>query len=87
MTTQDLIHDIRSRINPAYACQPGTESYERRLCAEALEAQAAEIERLRGALLLTRGRLLIENPHAVTSEADALLYLGPNVCYPATIVR
>ena len=47
MTPRDLIDDLRSRINPAYACQVGTESYERRLCAEALEAQADEIERLR----------------------------------------
>lgn len=46
--------------------------------AQVLEAAADEIERLRGALLLMRGRLLMENPHAVTTEADALL-LGPNV--------
>lgn len=47
MTPRDLIDDLRSRINPDYAAQLGTESYERRLCAEALEAQADEIERLR----------------------------------------
>jgi len=47
MTPQDFIDDLRGRINPAYAAVLGTESYERRLCAEALEAQAAEIERLR----------------------------------------
>ncbi len=47
MTPRDLIDDLRSRINPAYAAQVGTESYERRLCAEALEAQADEIDRLR----------------------------------------
>ena len=32
-----LAHDLRQRINPAYATQIGTESYERRLCAEAIE--------------------------------------------------
>lgn len=48
MTPRDLIDDLRSRINPAYASQLGTESYERRLCAEALEAQADEIDRLAG---------------------------------------
>jgi len=37
MTPSDLIDDLRSRINPAYANQIGTESYERRLCVEALE--------------------------------------------------
>lgn len=50
---------------------------EREVCDGVLWA-LAEIERLRGALLLMRGRLLAENPHAVTTEADALL-LGPNV--------
>lgn len=39
--------------------------------------QASEIERLRAALLLMRGRLLMENPRAVTTEADELL-LRPN---------
>ena len=47
MTPADLIDDLRSRINPAYAAQLGTESYERRLCAEALEQQKEEIEKLR----------------------------------------
>lgn len=47
MTPRDLIDDLRSRINPAYAAQLGTESYERRLCTEALEAQADEIEKAR----------------------------------------
>lgn len=43
----DLIDDLRSRINPAYATQLGTESYERRLCAEALEELVAENDALR----------------------------------------
>lgn len=47
MNIPDLIADLRSRINPAYADVLGTESYERRLCVEAMEAQQAEIERLR----------------------------------------
>ena len=44
MTPRDLIDDLRSRINPAYAAQIGTESYERQLCAEALEALISEHE-------------------------------------------
>lgn len=44
MTPQDLITSMRNRINPLYAATPGTESYERRLCAEALEALLAERE-------------------------------------------
>ncbi len=46
MNYKDLAADLRGRINPAYAPQSGTESYERRLCAEAIEAQADEIKRL-----------------------------------------
>ena len=33
-----LAYDLRQRINPAYATQRGTESYERRECAEALDS-------------------------------------------------
>jgi hypothetical protein len=47
MTPSDLIDDLRSRINPAYANQISTESYERRLCVEALEALIAENDELR----------------------------------------
>ncbi len=47
MTINDLLADLKSRINPAYAHQLGTESYERRLCVEAMEQQAEEIKRLR----------------------------------------
>jgi hypothetical protein len=43
MTPQELIADLRGRINPAYAGTLGTESFERRLCADALEAQAGRI--------------------------------------------
>jgi len=55
---QDLIDDLRSRINPAYAAQLGTESYERRLCAEALDALISE----RGSTPQYRGECrLLEN--------------------------
>jgi hypothetical protein len=43
MTPSELIDYLRSRINPAYAAQLGTESHERRLCAEALEALISRI--------------------------------------------
>ena len=46
MTPVDLIADLRSRINPAYANQIGTESWERKLCADALEEQASAIDLL-----------------------------------------
>ena len=43
MIPEDLIADLRSRINPVYSAQLGTESYERRLCAEALESMVEEL--------------------------------------------
>lgn len=46
MTPTELIADLRGRINPAYAEQIGTESYERRQCVEALEALLAETAKL-----------------------------------------
>lgn len=36
-----LAADLRQRINPSYAAQRGTESYERRECAEAIEGLLA----------------------------------------------
>ena len=50
MTPQDLAADLRTRINPQYAAQLGTESYERRLCAEAIEELIVENNKLREAL-------------------------------------
>ncbi len=53
MTTKEimeLVADLRSRINPAYANQRGTESYERRLCAEAIEELVAERDALKAEL-------------------------------------
>lgn len=35
---RQLAAEMRERINPAYANQAGTESHERRLCAEAIES-------------------------------------------------
>ncbi len=64
MTTQDLIKDLRSRINLAYDKQIGTESYERRICAEALELLLDEITLLRTQrdyLLSAAQRTLDEN--------------------------
>ena len=43
MTPTELAADLRTRINPLYATQIGTESYERRLCAEAIEGLLATV--------------------------------------------
>lgn len=47
MTPEELVAQLRSRINPAFAEHIGTESYERRICAEALEALLEENAQLR----------------------------------------
>jgi hypothetical protein len=54
MTNKELIAQLRERIDPYYAVQRGTESYERKLCADALEAadkRIAELEIFKTAYL------------------------------------
>lgn len=40
----DLIENLRSKINPAYADVIGTESYERKVCLDAIEALVKELD-------------------------------------------
>ena len=47
----ELIADLRERINPAYADMRGTESYERKLCADALAAADKRIAELEAAIV------------------------------------
>ena len=47
MKIEQLIADLRARINPQYYDQIGTESYERHRCVLALESLLARIEVLR----------------------------------------
>ena len=47
MNIEQLIHNLRARINPQYYDQIGTESYERHQCVMALESLLARIEVLR----------------------------------------
>ena len=71
MTPVDLIADLRSRINPAYANQIGTESWERKLCADALEEQASAIDLLHSweAEAKARAGLLEQHLRAVLEVA------------------
>ena len=71
MTPVDLIADLRSRINPAYANQIGTESWERKLCADALEEQASAIDLLHSweADAKARASLLEQHLRAVLEVA------------------
>ena len=57
---RQLAAELRERINPAYAHVLGTESHERRICAEAIEVQAARIADLEAALEQLRDRVLDE---------------------------
>jgi hypothetical protein len=45
------LSDLKSRINPAYADTPGTESFERRRCVEEIERLRAECAELLIALV------------------------------------
>ena len=82
MSIDSLIQDLRSRINPAYAEHIGTESWERKICADALEEQQIEIQRLRADLDEERQRRFegnrcaseehAEEVRALKSEIDAL---------------
>jgi len=47
MNIEELITDLRARVNPQYYDQIGTESYERNQCVLALESLLARIDVLR----------------------------------------
>lgn len=47
MNIEELITDLRARVNPQYYDQIGTESYERHQCVLALESLLARIDVLR----------------------------------------
>ena len=64
MNIEQLIADLRSRVNPQYYDQVGTESYERHQCVMALESLTARIDVLR-----------IENS-ALRADADRIDWLA-----------
>lgn len=64
MNIEQLISDLRARVNPQYYDQVGTESYERHQCVMALESLMARIDVLR-----------IENK-ALRADADRIDWLA-----------
>lgn len=85
MNIEQLIADLRARINPQYCDQVGTESYERHQVVKALESLMARIEVLR-----------IENK-ALRADADRIDWLAdvnntvgsvvlPRALHPAHVV-
>lgn len=88
MNIEELIHDLRARVNPQYYDQLGTESYERHQCVMALEYLRQENERLkadaeRGQFLVERGEWFRHNrdtPHAYALLAIRLPYSADLSC-------
>ena len=64
MNIEQLIADLRSRVNPQYYDQVGTESYERHQCVMALES------------LLARNEVLRVQNAALRADADRIDWLA-----------
>jgi hypothetical protein len=69
MTPEGLIAELRANINPLFVRRIGTESWERKRCADALESLVQEREMLLGSLIKAcarmdraRGILTDDNP-------------------------
>lgn len=75
MNIEQLIADLRARVNPQYCDQVGTESYERHQCVMALESLLARIEVLRvqnAALRADAAREIVEaNVSSLRQAIDA----------------
>lgn len=74
---KDFVKDLRSRINPIYVDQPGTESFERQLCADVIErldmeatAWEVRVDNLKAEndRLIDRHSLLINENNALYQE-------------------
>lgn len=85
MNPSDLASDLRRRINPAYSNMRNTESYERRMCVEAIEAllsiqetlkdDVASLRTQRDYLVSAAWRTLDENGHLADGENCTLIAL------------
>lgn len=73
MDYQELIDDLRCRINHQYVDCMGTESYERKQCLDAIESILAENERLNAELAKYRNAPCVA--YATTNEEDDLTML------------
>ena len=71
MNIEELIHDLRARINPQYFDQIGTESYERNQCVMALEYLREENERQRFDILAMNQSLDLLREENERLKADA----------------
>ena len=71
MNIEELIHDLRARINPQYYDQIGTESYERHQVVMALEYLREENERQRFDILAMNQSLDLLREENERLKADA----------------
>jgi len=77
MNIEELIHDLRARINPQYYDQIGTESYERHQVVKALEYLRQENERQRFDILAMNQSLdlLREENERLRNDAERYRWL------------
>lgn len=69
MNEIDFVAELRKRIHPVHAKIIGTESYERRRCAEVIESLLAERDVLRAELATKDARIAeLEKDNAITHE-------------------
>jgi hypothetical protein len=76
MNIEELIHDLRARINPQYYDQLGTESYERHQVVKALEYLQQENERQRFDILAMNQSLDLLREENGRLRKDAERYLA-----------
>jgi uncharacterized protein YaaN involved in tellurite resistance len=63
-----LVYDLRQRINPQYADQRGTESYERKECADMIDALRQRVQELEAAMYI--------NPQKVDTSEPTCIDIG-----------
>ena len=76
MNHQELIDDLKGRINPQYVDCMGTESYERKQCLDAIESLLAENERLKAELAKYRDAPVVAWSHLVKGLTFVETYAG-----------
>lgn len=78
MTPENLMRDLRKRINPKYSQLVGSESYERKQCADTIELLIAERDalkaRLDSGIKVRAARSLIYEGYACESNIDSFYF-------------
>lgn len=80
MNPSELAADLRSHINPAYAAQLGTESYERRLCAEVIEGLTEELASIKNQKPMACA--ICSEAHSILDADDSKIIRNTSDGYP-----